>query len=66
VLGFLELPEEDSPPEEYWHSPEHLKDWFEAVKQRREDRYAGIQPMDDEDADMTGNELARQFREGSQ
>lgn len=64
VLGFLELPQEDTPPEEYWHSPEHLKEWFEAVKQRREDRFSGG-PIDDADADdMTGNEIAQQFREG--
>lgn len=62
VLGFLELPEDDAPPEEYWHSPEHLKEWFEAVKQRREERFGG-HGLDHQDADdMTGNEIAEQYR----
>lgn len=32
----LEAPEDEVPPEEIWHHSERLKEWFEAVKQRRE------------------------------
>lgn len=64
VLGFMELPEDDAPPEEYWHSHEHLKEWFDAAKQRREDRMSGY-PIGDAGADdMTGNALAQQYRGG--
>lgn len=63
MLGFLELPEDDTPPENYWHSREMLQDWFEAVKQRREDRFSGGGMSDDAaDEEMTGNEMAAQFK----
>ena len=59
MLGYFELPENEVPDEDIWHHASRLEEWFEAVKQRREN---GHQPIDDaEDVDMTGNELARQM-----
>lgn len=46
VLGFLELPEDQVPPEEYWHSQEHIRDWFEAVKRRLSDEHRGIKSIE--------------------
>lgn len=37
ILGYWEMPEEDVPPEEYWGDDEAIREWFEAVKQRRRD-----------------------------
>lgn len=63
MLGFLELPDDERPPEEYWHSSDAINEWFEAVKQKRADKYSGIEavpdPGEDDDAEMTGNSLAR-------
>lgn len=36
-MGYWELPEDDVPPEAYWGDDEAIKEWFEAVKQRRRD-----------------------------
>lgn len=38
------------PPENYWHSPDHLKGWFASVRQRSKDRAAGMEsiPTDEE------------------
>ena len=57
VLGLLELPEEDVPPEEIWHSEDRMKEWFDAIKQRREDKARGFDPVPDadEEEDMTEN-----------
>ena len=57
VLGYFELPDDEVPDENIWHHSQRLEEWFEAIKQRREN---GLQPVDEvEDADMTGNEFAR-------
>ena len=57
VLGYFELPENEVPDEDIWHHSKRLEEWFEAIKQRREN---GLQPIDEaEDSEMTGNEFAR-------
>lgn len=57
MLGYFELPDNEVPDENIWHHASRLEEWFEAIKQRRE---SGLQPIDEvEDADMTGNEFAR-------
>lgn len=56
MLGYFELPENEVPDENIWHHSTRLEEWFEAIKQRRE---TGHQPIEADDADMTGNELAR-------
>jgi hypothetical protein len=64
VLGFLELPEDDVPPEEFWGSEERLAEWFEGVKARHDAQAKGLMPIEDfdEDAtDMTGNEMTQQY-----
>ena len=51
------------PDESIWHNPERLEEWFEAVKQRRE---SGLEPVEQaEDAEMTGNELTREYLGGT-
>lgn len=57
VLGFLDLSEDQVPPEEYWHSHEHIEDWFKAVKQRSADRARGMESID------TGEELADGYQD---
>lgn len=34
-MGMLELPEEEVPPERYWHHSERLHEWFRAVRYHR-------------------------------
>ena len=55
VLGFMELPEDDVPPEEIWHDAQRIEEWFEAVKSRRE---SGMEPVNDQadSAPMLSNE----------
>ena len=48
------MPEDQMPPENYWHSQEHLKDWFASVRQRSKDRAAGMESI------PTGEELDAQ------
>lgn len=63
VLGFLEMPKDEVPPEKYWHSTEMLKEWFAGSDQRRKDRAAGHTPIDDgDDENMMDNELAAGLR----
>lgn len=47
MLGMLELPEDDAPPEEMWHHDEQLGEWFEAVKWKRQ--HPNEHPIDDDD-----------------
>jgi len=53
----MELPEEDVPPEEIWHSEDRLREWFDSVRQRRDDKLRGYEsvPEADEEEEMTGN-----------
>ena len=47
----MELPEDEQPPEEIWHHGERMKEWFDAVKQRRKN--PDMQPINaGEDADV--------------
>ena len=63
VLGFYEnLQEDQVPPKKYWHSPKHLKEWFEAIEQKRADRAAGFEPIED-DEEMEQNELTKGLRD---
>lgn len=60
VLGFMERPEEEVPPVEIWHHEERLKEFFESVKQDREDRMNGVERVPD--PELTPNEALRDFR----
>ncbi len=62
MLGFLELPSDQVPPEKYWHSSKHLKEWFESVEQKRKDRAAGFETIEDDEG-MEENELAKGLRD---
>lgn len=59
MLGYFEAQPDEVPSEDIWHHPQRLEEWFEAVKQRRE---TGMQPIEADDADMTGNELTKGLR----
>lgn len=59
VLGFLELPEEEVPPELIWHHDSRMEEWWEAVKENRKNPGSAA-PM--EDVPQTENELAKGFR----
>lgn len=61
MLGYHEGAQPDEvPSEDIWHHPQRLEEWFEAVKQRRND---GLQPIEAEESeDMTENELAKGLR----
>lgn len=55
VLGWLELPEDQTPPERYWHSPDHIEEWFAAVRQRMDARARGMESIPDgEELDPDG------------
>lgn len=64
VLGFFELPEDEVPDESIWHHHARLEEWFEAIKQRREN---GTQPIDDGPADgeWATNELTQELIGGT-
>ena len=49
------MPEEDIPPEEIWHSEDRMKEWFESVRQRRDDKMRGYETVPEADEDMTSN-----------
>jgi hypothetical protein len=64
VLGWMELAEEEVPPQRIWHHEERLSEWFESVAQKRKDRVAGVDYTDvGDDADMTENEAAQGLRD---
>ena len=62
VLGYFELPDDEQPDELIWGNPVRLEEWFEAIKQRREN--GGMTPVPQADEDMTGNELTRELLAG--
>lgn len=54
MLGYMELPEDELPPEEMWHHNSRLKEWFEAVKERRKN--PDQQPIDSFDVPVMENQ----------
>lgn len=64
VLGWMELSEEEVPPRRFWHNEERLREWFDSVQQRREDRASGqdYEAVPDGDDGMTTNEAASGLR----
>lgn len=64
LIGFWELPDEDSPPEEFYGNDEALKEWFDSVKARRKEQFSrgrGDEPME-EVPQMTNEALREMFR----
>lgn len=59
----MELPDDEQPDELIWGNPARLEEWFEAIKQRRE-QGGGMTPVPEADEDMTGNELTRELLAG--
>lgn len=64
VLGMLELPRDEVPPEHLWHHEERIEEWFAAVTQRRSDRLRGVESVPDADDDegTVVNDLAKGLR----
>lgn len=60
VLGFMELPEDDVPPELIWHHDARLNEWWDEVKERRKSGASGRSDL--EDVPTTENEMAEQYR----
>lgn len=48
-LSFDELPEDERPEKRIWQDGPKLREWFAAVKKRREEKYGtdGKQPIED-------------------
>jgi hypothetical protein len=65
VLGMLEAPRDDVPPEHIWHHDERLTEWYAAVEQRRKDKYRGLETVPDatDDENTVVNELAAGLRD---
>jgi hypothetical protein len=65
VLGFIELPDDERPPDNIWHHNERLKEWFEAVKERRKN--PDMQPIGEYEGDgpMMRNEYLSEVMGGS-
>ncbi len=68
VLGMLELPTEDVPPQHIWHHQDRLEEWFAAVRQRRKDAIKGVEAVPQADEDEPGteyltNELTKGLRD---
>jgi len=62
ILGYAELPEAEVPDEDIWHHPERLEEWWEAVKQRRENPDMEPVPKASE-SDFAQNELTLQYKD---
>jgi hypothetical protein len=60
VLGWLELSEEDRPPEEIWLDAELVNAHFEVVSERYKNESAGMETVPE--AEMTENELTKGLR----
>lgn len=57
-LSFDELEADERPPRRFWRNPDKLGEWFDAVKRRRDQKYA---PPDQQIDDPVENELAREM-----
>lgn len=58
----MELPEEDMPPQRIWHHNDLLKEWFEAVSQRRKLGPDEYEQVPEAPEGMTVNEAAAGLR----
>lgn len=66
VLGMLDRPADEVPPDTIWHHQERLEEWFASVEQRRKDRARGVETVpdaSDDDENTVVNELARGLRD---
>lgn len=58
ILGWMELKEEDVPPQHMWLDNEALSDHFERVKEKA-GRPAGMEEIEEQHGEMTQNEFTR-------
>lgn len=61
MLGWLEMKEEDQPPETIWLNPEAIQGHFESVKEKYAAQSAGTEVVDDP-GDYTENEAVKGLR----
>lgn len=59
VLAWLEMAEEDQPPESIWLNDEELNEHFERVKRRYQDKASGMETVPE--ADMQDNEFVQRL-----
>jgi hypothetical protein len=62
VLNYLEIPEDDRPPEEIWLDEEALAEHFDMVKSRHRERARGRDAV--EIVPLEQNELTKHLKEG--
>lgn len=64
VLSWFEnLPEEEQPPRHIWYDDEQIADWFRDVRASRKQNVKRRSSYNDaEDAPMSDNELAAEYR----
>lgn len=60
VLSWMELPEDEQPPESIWLNPELLNDHFESLAAKRKAQASGTETV--EDAPMLQNEITKSWR----
>lgn len=64
ILGYFELPEDESPDESIWNHPEKLDEWWEQVKSARDEKYGNTSKNESwEDVDMDENEYSKEIKE---
>ena len=56
VINYYQAPPDEVPPQEIWHHQERLDEWFESMKQNREARSRGMEPITE--VPQEKNELA--------
>lgn len=61
MLGWLEMKEEDQPPEAIWLDPEAIQGHFEKVKEKYEAQSAGNEVVS-ESGDYAENEAVKGLR----
>lgn len=59
VLGWLEMTEDDQPPEEIWLDPEAIAAHFETVREKYEQKAQGVEVPE---GDLADNEITRGLR----
>lgn len=63
VLGWLELEEDERPPERIWLDNQALADHFERLNEKRKSKASGMEPIEvDDSAPMLQNEITKNWR----
>ncbi len=63
VLGYFELPDDETPDESIWGHPEKLEAWFDEVKSKRNNPGSErVSNAEWEQAELEQNELTKGLR----